>query len=179
MAVKNFSSIGGFAVGKKEVLNPSFELKNIASIHMTSDDFTDASSDLWITKRTTTPTDTQLRLSLDGSTNIATNTPDLGHNSVAFIKGKVFGQETTNNTYILASLIEAVVTVDTNGVPTLQPQYENVIHEHLPGTETWSVTPVAFQIGGGAYFSFDVSTVTTVSTVKWVGIIEVTKVATA
>ena len=26
---------------------------------MTSDDFTDASSDLWITKRTTTPTDTQ------------------------------------------------------------------------------------------------------------------------
>ena len=89
MAVKNFSSIGGFAVGKKEVLNPSFELKNIASIHMTSDDFTDASSDLWITKRTTTPTDTQLRLSLDGSTNIATNSPDLGHNSVAFIKGKV------------------------------------------------------------------------------------------
>ena len=54
-----------------------------------------------------------------------------------------------------------------------------MIHEHLPGTETWSVTPVAFQIGGGAYFSFDVSTVTTVSTVKWVGIIEVTKVATA
>ena len=71
------------------------------------------------------------------------------------------------------------MTVDTNGVPTLQAQYENVIHEHLPGTETWSVTPVAFQIGGNAYFSFDVATVTTVSTVKWVGIIEVTKVATA
>ena len=37
MAVK-ISSIGGFVVGKKEVLNPSFELENIASIHMTSDD---------------------------------------------------------------------------------------------------------------------------------------------
>ena len=73
---------------------------------------------------------------------------------------------------------DAVITVDTNGVPTLQAQYENVIHEHLPGVETWTVTPVAFQIGSNAFFSFDVEAVSTVSTVKWIGIIDITKVST-
>ncbi len=146
---------------------------------MAADDFTDATNDLYITKRTTTPTDNLLRLSFDGSTNIASNSPALGHNSVAFIKGKIFGQEITNNTYIMASIYDAVVTVDTNGVPTLQAQFEKVIHEHLPGIETWTISPVAFQIGSNAYFSFDVESVSSSSTVKWIGIIDITKVTTA
>ena len=100
MATKNFSSIGGFAVGSTEVLNTHYELKNISAIHMVADDFTDASNDLYIAKRTTTPADNLLRLSFDGSTNIATNSPALGHNSVAFVKAKVFGQETSNNIYL-------------------------------------------------------------------------------
>ena len=53
----------------------------------------------------------------------------LGHNSVAFVKAKVFGQEVNNNIYVLASAFDAVITVDTNGVPTLQANFENVIHE--------------------------------------------------
>ena len=146
---------------------------------MVADDFTDASNDLYIAKRTTTPADNLLRLSFDGSTNIATNSPALGHNSVAFVKAKVFGQETSNNIYCLASMFDCVVTVDTNGVPTLQGQYEQVIHEHLPGIESWSISPVAFQIGSNAYFSFDVESVSTTSTVKWIGIIDITKVTTA
>ncbi len=179
MATKNFSSIGGFAVGSTEVLNTHYELKNISAIHMVADDFTDASNDLYIAKRTTTPADNLLRLSFDGSTNIATNSPALGHNSVAFVKAKVFGQETSNNIYCLASMFDCVVTVDTNGVPTLQGQYEQVIHEHLPGIESWSISPVAFQIGSNAYLSFDVESVSTSSTVKWIGIIDITKVTTA
>ena len=119
-----------------------------------------------------------LRLSFDGSTNTSTNTPPLGHNSVAFVKAKVFGQEVNNNIYVMASQFDAVITVDTSGVPTLQAQFENVIHEHLPGVETWTITPVAFQIGGGAYFSFDVEAVSTTSTVKWIGIIDITRVST-
>ena len=102
MATKNFSSIGGFGVGSTEVLNPNLELKNISAIHMVADDFTDASNDIFITKRTTDPANNLLRLSFDGSTNTSTNTPPLGHNSVAFVKAKVFGQEVTNNIYVLA-----------------------------------------------------------------------------
>ena len=97
---------------------------------------------------------------------------------MAFVKAKVFGQEVNNNIYVFASAFDAVITVDTQGVPTLQAQYENVIHEHLPGVESWTVTPVAFQIGSNAFFSFDVEAVSTVSTVKWIGIIDITKVST-
>ena len=97
---------------------------------------------------------------------------------MAFVKAKVFGQEVNNNIYVMASQFDAVITVDTSGVPTLQAQFENVIHEHLPGVETWTITPVAFQIGGGAYFSFDVEAVSTTSTVKWIGIIDITRVST-
>ena len=178
MATKNFSSIGGFGVGSTEVLNPNLELKNISAIHMVADDFTDATNDLFISKRTTDPANNLLRLSFDGSTNTSTNTPPLGHNSVAFVKAKVFGQEVNNNIYVLASAFDAVIPVDTNGVPTLQANFENVIHEHLPGVETWTVTPVAFQIGSNAFFSFDVEAVSTTSTVKWIGIIDITKVST-
>ena len=46
------------------------------------------------------------------------------------------------------------------------------------GVETWTVTPVAFQIGSNAFFSFDVEAVSTTSTVKWIGIIDITKVST-
>ena len=48
MPTKNFSSVGGYAVGSKEVLNTSYELKNISSMHMTSDTFTDANHDIYI-----------------------------------------------------------------------------------------------------------------------------------
>jgi hypothetical protein len=98
--------------------------------------------------------------------------------TASFVKAKVFGQEITNNIYVFASQFDAVITVDTNGVPTLQAQFENVIHEHLPGVETWTVTPVAFQIGSNAFFSFDVEAVSTTSTVKWIGIIDITRVST-
>ena len=85
MATKNFSSIGGFGVGSTEVLNPQLELKNISAIHMVADDFTDASNDIFISKRTTNPANNLLRLSFDGSTNTALNTPPLGHNSVCLL----------------------------------------------------------------------------------------------
>ena len=45
MPVKNFSSIGGFAVGSTEVCNTEYALKNISAIHMTSNNFADAVHD--------------------------------------------------------------------------------------------------------------------------------------
>ena len=53
MPVKNFSSIGGFAVGSTEVCNTEYALKNISAIHMTSNNFADAVHDKYITKRVT------------------------------------------------------------------------------------------------------------------------------
>ena len=53
MPTKNFSSIGGFAVGSTEVVNTEFELKNISAIHMVSDNFADATHDKYLVKRVT------------------------------------------------------------------------------------------------------------------------------
>ena len=92
MPTKNFSSIGGFAVGSTEVVNTQFELKNISAIHMVSDNFADASHDKYLVKRVTDSANNTLQLTLDGTTALATNTPALAADRVCFIKARVFGQ---------------------------------------------------------------------------------------
>ena len=177
MPTKNFSSVGGYAVGSKEVLNTSYELKNISSMHMTSDNFTDANHDIYILKRQTDAANNTLQLTLDGTTALATNTPALAADRVAFIKARVFGQETTTNIYVYATTFDIVVTTSATGVPTVAAAYENIIAANPPGQEDWSVTPDAIQIGGSPYFTFEVKSVTSSSTVKWVGLVDITLVS--
>ena len=177
MPTKNFSSIGGFAVGSTEVVNTQFELKNISAIHMVSDNFADASHDKYLVKRVTDSANNTLQLTLDGTTALATNTPALAADRVAFVKARVFGQETTTNTYVYATTFDIVVTVSATGVPTVAAAYENIIAANPPGLEDWSVTPDAIQIGGSPYFTFEVKSVTSSSTVKWVGLVDITLVS--
>ena len=98
MSIKNFSSIGGYAVDATEVMNTSRALKNISAMHMVSDHFTDANKDIFILKRQTDAANNTMQLSLDGTTPLASNTPPLQNDSVAFASATVFGQETSNNT---------------------------------------------------------------------------------
>jgi len=177
MPIKNFSSIGGYAVGSTEVLSDEFALKNISAMHMTSDQFSDANKDTYITKATSTPVTNTTQLTLDGSNALATNTPALANDSVSFVTARIFGQETTTNTYVYASQLEVIVTTNSSGVPTVASSYENIIRQNLPGQETWSVTPDAIQIGSAPFFTFEVAAVTSSSTVKWIGILEITVVS--
>ena len=177
MPTKNFSSIGGFAVGSTEVVNTSYELKNISAIHMISDNFADATHDKYLVKRVTDAANNTLQLTLDGTTALAGNTPALAADRVSFIKARVFGQETTSNQYVYATTFDIVVTTANDGTPTVASSYENIITDNPPGQENWSVTPDAFQIGNAPYFTFEVKSVTTSSTVKWVGILDITLVS--
>ena len=170
MPTKNFSSIGGFAVGSTEVVNTEFELKNISAIHMVSDNFADATHDKYLVKRVTDSANNTLQLTLDSTTALAAD-------RVAFIKARVFGQETTQNQYVYATTFDIVVTTANDGTPTVASSYENIIRNNPPGQELWSVTPDAFQIGGAPYFTFEVKSVTTNSTVKWIGVLDITVVS--
>ena len=176
MPIKNFSSIGGYAVDDTEVLNTSRALKNISQMHMVSDHFTDANKDIFILKRQTDAANNTQQLSLDGTTPLATNTPPLANDSVAFASGTIFGQETTTNIYVYAAKFDLVITTTAGGLPTIASTTEVVIRNNPPGQETWSVVPTAIQIGGAPFFTFQVSTVTNSSTVKWVGNLELTVV---
>tara|TARA_B100000287_G_scaffold330728_1_gene315447 strand:- start:709 stop:1242 length:534 start_codon:yes stop_codon:yes gene_type:complete len=177
MPVKNFSSIGGFAVGSTEIINTSYELKNISAIHMTSDNFADAVHDKYLCKRVTDAANNTLQLTLDGTTALATNTPALAADRVSFIRARVFGQETTNNSYVYATTFDVIVNTANDGTPSVAAVYENIIKNSPPGQEDWSVTPDAFQIGGDPYFTFEVKSVTTNSIVKWIGILDITVVS--
>jgi hypothetical protein len=177
MATNNFSSIGGFAVGATEVLDTEYALKNISAMHMVSDQFTDANKDLYIMKRTTDPGTNTSQLTFDGGTAQTTTVPALANNTVAFVTARVFGQETTTNTYVYASHHDLVVTTDGTGLPTVASTFQNVVTENLPGQEIWSVTPDPFQIGGAPFFTFEVESVSSTSTVKWIGILEITVVS--
>ena len=176
MPVKNFSSIGGYSVASTEVLNTSRALKNISAMHMVSDHFTDANKDIFILKRQTDAANNTMQLSLDGTTPLSTNTPPLVADSVAFASGTIFGQETSNNTYVYAAKFDLVITTTVGGLPTVASERKIIVRNNPPGQETWNVVPAAIQIGGLPFFTFQVSSVTTTSTVKWVGNLELTVV---
>ena len=176
MPVKNFSSIGGYSVASTEVLNTSRALKNISQMHMVSDHFTDANKDIFILKRQTDAANNTMQLSLDGTTPLVTNTPPLANDSVAFASGTIFGQETSNNTYVYAVKFDIVITTSSSGTPTVASERKIVVRNNPPGQELWNVVPAAITIGAAPYFTFQVSSVTTSSTVKWVGNLELTVV---
>ena len=176
MPTKNFSSIGGYSVASTEVLDTSRALKNISAMHMVSDSFTDANKDIFILKRQTDAANNTMQLSLDGTTPLSTNTPPLVADSVAFASGTIFGQETSNNTYVYAAKFDLVITTTVGGLPTVASERKIIVRNNPPGQETWNVVPSAIQIGGLPFFTFQVSSVTTTSTVKWVGNLELTVV---
>ena len=176
MPVKNFSSIGGYSVAATEVLNTSRALKNISAMHMVSDHFTDANKDIFILKRQTDASNNTMDMSLDGTTPLATNTPPLANDSVAFASGTIFGQEASNNTYVYAVKFDLVITTSSSGTPTVASERKIIVRNNPPGQETWNVVPSAITIGGAPYFTFQASSVTTSSTVKWIGNLELTVV---
>ena len=176
MPVKNFSSIGGYSVAATEVLDTSRALKNISQMHMVSDHFTDANKDIFILKRQTDAANNTMDLSLDGTTPLVTNTPPLANDSVAFASGTIFGQEASNNTYVYAVKFDLVITTSSSGTPTVASERKIIVRNNPPGQETWNVVPSAITIGGAPYFTFQASSVTTSSTVKWIGNLELTVV---
>ena len=176
MPTKNFSSIGGYAVDATEVVNTDFALKNISAMHMVSNHFVDANKDIFILKRQTDAANNTMQLSLDGTTPLATNSPPLANDSVSFASGTIFGQETSNNTYVYAVKFDLVITTTSGGVPTVASERKIIVRNNPPGQEAWNVVPSAIQIGGAPFFTFQVSSVTTSSTVKWVGNLELTVV---
>ena len=176
MPVKNFSSVGGYSVAATEVMNTDRALKNISAMHMVSNHFTDANKDIFILKRQTDAANNTMDLSLDGTTPLATNTPPLVNDSVAFASGTIFGQETSNNTYVYAAKFDIVITTSSTGTPTVASERKIIVRNNPPRQETWNVVPSAITIGGAPFFTFQVSSVTTTSTVKWIGNLELTVV---
>ena len=144
---------------------------------MVSDHFTDANKDIFILKRQTDAANNTQQLSLDGTTPLAGNTPPLANDSVAFASATVFGQETTTNIYVYAAKFDLVITTTAGGIPTVASTSEVIIRNNPPGQETWNVVPAAIQIGAAPFFTFQVSSVTSSSTVKWVGILDITVVS--
>ena len=143
---------------------------------MVSDHFTDANKDIFILKRQTDAANNTMDMSLDGTTPLTTNTPPLANDSVAFASGTIFGQEASNNTYVYAVKFDLVITTSSSGTPSVASERKIIVRNNPPGQETWNVVPSAITIGGAPYFTFQVSSVTTSSTVKWIGNLELTVV---
>ena len=143
---------------------------------MVSDHFTDANKDIFILKRQTDAANNTMDMSLDGTTPLVTNTPPLANDSVAFASGTIFGQEASNNTYVYAVKFDLVITTSSSGTPSVASERKIIVRNNPPGQETWNVVPSAITIGGAPYFTFQASSVTTSSTVKWIGNLELTVV---
>ena len=146
-------------------------------MHMVSNHFVDANKDIFILKRQTDAVNNTQQLSLDGTTPLAGNTPQLANDTVSFASATVFGQETTTNIYVYAAKFDLVITTTAGGVPTVASERKIIVRNNPPGQETWNVVPFPLQIGAAPFFTFQVSSVTTSSTVKWIGNLELTVVS--
>ena len=100
----------------------------------------------------------------------------LANGSVAFASATIFGQEASNNTYVYAAKFDLVITTTAGGIPTVASDRKIIVRNNPPGQETWNVVPAAIVIGAAPYLTFQVSSVTSSSTVKWVGNLELTVV---
>ena len=141
-----------------------------------TDQLINANKDTFIIKSQTDAANNIQQLSLDGTTPLATNTPSLANDSVAFASATIFGQDASNNTYVYAAKFDLVITTTAGGIPTVASDRKIIVRNNPPGQETWNVVPAAINIGAAPFFTFQVSSVTTSSTVKWVGNLELTVV---
>ena len=103
-------------------------------MHMVSDHFTDANKDIFILKRQTDAANNTMQLSLDGTTPLNTNTPPLANDSVAFASGTIFGQETSNNTYVYAVKFDLIITTSSTGTPTVASERKIIVRNNPPGS---------------------------------------------
>ena len=122
-----------------------------------TDPLIDANKDTFILKSQTDAANNTQQLSLDGTTPLATNTPPLANDSVAFASATIFGQETSNNTYVYAAKFDIVITTSSTGTPTVASERKIIVRNNPPGQETWNVVPFATTIGGAPFLTFQVS----------------------
>ena len=145
-----------------------------------TDQLINANKDTFIIKSQTDAANNTQQLSLDGTTPLATNTPSLANDSVAFASATIFGQETTNNAYVYAVKFDLVITTASGEPPTIVSEKKRIFKNNPPEIdsipETWHVVPAVINIDTAPFLTFQVSSVTSSSTVKWTGNLELTTV---
>ena len=136
--------------------------------------------DTFILKSQTDAANNTQQLSLDGTTLLATNTPPLANDSVAFASATILGQETTNNAYVYSVKFDLVITTASGELPIVVSERKRIFKNNPPEIdsipETWNVVPAVINIDAAPFLTFQVSSVTSSSTIKWTGKLELTVV---
>ena len=145
-----------------------------------TDPLIDANKDTFILKSQTDAANNTQQLSLDGTTLLSTNTPPLANDSVAFASATILGQETTNNAYVYSVKFDLVITTASGELPIVVSERKRIFKNNPPEIdsipETWHVVPAVINIDTAPFLTFQVSSVTSSSTVKWTGKLELTVV---
>ena len=145
-----------------------------------TDQLINANKDTFILKSQTDAANNTQQLSLDGTTLLATNTPPLANDSVAFASATILGQETTNNAYVYSVKFDLVITTASGELPIVVSERKRIFKNNPPEIdsipETWNVVPAVINIDAAPFLTFQVSSVTSSSTVKWTGKLELTVV---
>ena len=145
-----------------------------------TDQLINANKDTFIIKSQTDAANNTQQLSLDGTTLLSTNTPPLANDSVAFASATILGQETTNNAYVYSVKFDLVITTASGELPIVVSERKRIFKNNPPEIdsipETWNVVPAVINIDAAPFLTFQVSSVTSSSTVKWTGKLELTVV---
>lgn len=165
--LKTLDSVGGFSIDKDIIVDDQKNLKNINSIEVKNNFFTDSVSSQYILRGTNSSI-----LSLDD----INSTIQIPSNTINFIEAHIIGVNDSGSASISQKL-ESAIYADITGTLTEMSTMSTIIKDSIPQGQTWTVVP--FVSGAANRFSYQTNRSGTTLTVKWIAYVKVVSIAWA
>jgi hypothetical protein len=162
--LKTLDSLGGFSVGNTTIVSDTNDAKNLNTLEIKNQFFTDSSTTHYILRGLNTAV---LGLDEVGSQII------LPRNSINFITAHIIGVNNMGSG-IISIKFESVVTNNSAGFVQELSTMETTIKDSIPEGESWTVTP--FDTGSADRFSYSTIRAGTTNEIKWIASVQVVSI---
>lgn len=164
VVTNTFDSQGGFSVGTTTVLTDNRDLRNINSLSLQNNNYTDATKNDYILRGLNSGF-----LTIDG-----VNLLFLPNNSVNFITSTTVGTNINDSSSYYSIKYESTVTVDSLGDVISRSRLKTTISEKIPFGQVWNV--LEYDSGSANQFSLSTTVSGTTDTIKWISYVQVVNV---
>jgi len=159
---EKFDSAGGFSVDKTVVIDELNNVKDINSLEIKNQNYSDSKVTNYILRGLNTSV-----LELD---NTGTQIP-IDNDTINFITGHIIGVNANGLAYSLK--IESVLLSDNSGQTSVLSSMTTIIKDSIPEGQTWEVSP----LGSQNLFSYNTVRAGTTNNIKWIASTQIISIA--
>lgn len=162
--LKTLDSLGGFSVGNTTIVTSTNDVKNLNTLEIKNQIFTDSSNTTYILRG--------LNTSVLGIDEVGEQII-LPRNSINFITAHIIAVN-NSGAGVKSLKFESVVTNDSAGFVQELSTMETLIKDSVPEGEDWSVVP--FDTGSADRFSYSTIRAGTTNQIKWIASVQVVSI---